>query len=88
MKIRKEPTRTCVGCGISKPKRELIRVVRTPDGGVLVDESGKKPGRGAYICPSSECYARAVKCRRLHRALGGEPAPGLAELIEKLSGKG
>jgi predicted RNA-binding protein YlxR (DUF448 family) len=88
VKTRHEPIRMCAGCGVSRPKRELIRMVRTPEGRVQVDESGKKSGRGIYICPSSECYARALKSRRLHRAFGGEPDPELAEVVLKLSGKG
>ena len=60
--------RMCLGCGEMKPKRELIRVVRQPDGGTVLDATGKKSGRGAYICPRSECLKKAQKARRLEKA--------------------
>ena len=61
--------RTCIGCGTEKPKKELVRVVRDPDGHLSVDLTGKKPGRGAYICKSSlDCLAKAKKARRLEKA--------------------
>ncbi len=63
------PLRMCTGCGEHKPKRELIRVVRSPEGEISLDDKGKKPGRGAYICPKSECLAKARKAKRLERAL-------------------
>ena len=69
MKQRKAPTRMCVGCREMKPKRELLRVVRSPLGEVCLDGTGKKPGRGAYVCPSAQCLQRAVKTRQLERAL-------------------
>lgn len=70
-KVKKVPQRMCVGCGQLKPKRELLRVVRSPDGVIELDASsaGKKPGRGAYLCRSKECLAAAVKAKRLERAL-------------------
>ena len=68
MKPRKIPMRMCVGCREMKPKKELLRVVRTPEGEVLIDPTGRKSGRGAYICASSECLARARKQRQLERA--------------------
>ncbi len=67
MKPRKIPMRMCVGCREMKPKKELLRVVRTPEGEILIDPTGKKAGRGAYVCPSSECLARARKQRQLER---------------------
>ena len=60
--------RMCVGCREMKPKKELLRVVRTPEGEVLIDPTGKKSGRGAYICASSDCLAKARKQRQLERA--------------------
>ena len=60
--------RMCVGCREMKPKKELLRVVRTPEGEVMIDLTGKKAGRGAYICPSSACLNRARKQRQLERA--------------------
>ncbi len=68
MKPRKIPMRMCVGCREMKPKKELLRVVRTPEGEVLIDLTGKKSGRGAYICASSACLAKARKQRQLERA--------------------
>lgn len=69
MKEKKIPERRCVGCGISFPKKDLIRVVRLPDGGAELDPTGKKSGRGAYICRSAECLKKARKAKRLERNL-------------------
>ena len=69
MAIKKVPMRTCLGCRESKPKRELIRVVRTPEGAVEIDPKGKKSGRGAYICPDMECLDKAVGRKQLERSL-------------------
>jgi len=63
------PQRTCVACGRVQPKRELIRLVRTHDAGVQVDESGKLPGRGAYLCRRVECWEMALRGGALDRAL-------------------
>ena len=63
------PQRQCLGCREMKPKPELLRVERTPEGQVEFDPKGKKSGRGAYICRSAECFRRAVKSRALDRAL-------------------
>lgn len=70
-KMKKVPQRMCVGCGQLRPKKELLRVVRTPDGVIEIDNSPamKKSGRGAYLCPSKECLAKAVKGKKLERAL-------------------
>lgn len=69
---RKKPQRTCLGCRNSKDKKELVRIVRTPEGEVLVDRTGKKNGRGAYICPDPECLRLAMRSRALARALNTE----------------
>ena len=69
---KKIPMRMCVGCREMKPKRELIRVVRSQDGNVTVDFTGKAAGRGAYVCRSVECLERAIKTRGLDRALEHE----------------
>ena len=66
---KKIPMRQCLGCREMKPKPELLRVVRSPEGEISLDTRGKKPGRGAYICPNSECLRRAVKSRALRWAL-------------------
>ena len=64
---KKIPMRQCVGCREMKPKKELVRVVKAPDGGISVDFRGKAPGRGAYVCPSAACLQRAIKSRALER---------------------
>ncbi|SFA89664.1 RNase P modulator RnpM [Clostridium frigidicarnis] len=69
MKVRKIPQRMCNGCMEMKSKKELIRIVRSPEGIVSVDLTGKKPGRGAYICKSEECLEKAFKTKRLNRNL-------------------
>lgn len=69
MKVKKIPMRMCLGCNEMKPKKELIRVVKSPEGEVSIDVTGKKPGRGAYICNSIECLEKAFKAKRLSRNL-------------------
>lgn len=66
---RKIPQRSCMGCQAKKDKRELVRIVRSPEGEITVDLTGKKPGRGAYICPDLECLNKVVKSKRLERSL-------------------
>ena len=68
-KIRKIPMRQCLGCNEHKPKQELLRVVRSPEGEVSLDFTGKKSGRGAYICRDVKCLRRARKSRRLDHNL-------------------
>ena len=82
MQQRKIPVRRCVGCNAQKPKRELVRVVRSPDGDVSVDLTGKKAGRGAYLCPSAACLAKARKAKRLQNAFG-VPVPD--DVFERLT---
>ena len=69
MKSHKIPQRKCVGCETMKDKKDLIRVVRAPDGTISLDTTGKMAGRGAYVCPSRTCIAKAVKEKRLEKAL-------------------
>lgn len=64
---KKIPLRQCLGCREMKPKRELIRVVRSPEGEISLDFHGKKPGRGAYLCPQPECLKRIRKSKALER---------------------
>ena len=66
---RKIPIRTCVGCGKERPRGELVRVVRTPSGEILLDRTGRLPGRGAYLCPNRSCLEQAAKKKRLARTL-------------------
>ena len=68
-KVRKVPMRQCLGCNAHKPKREMIRVVRTPEGEIVLDFVGKKSGRGAYICPQKTCFAKARKSKRIENML-------------------
>lgn len=82
MQQRKIPVRRCVGCNAQKPKRELVRVVRSPDGDVSVDLTGKKAGRGAYLCPLAACLAKARKAKRLQNAFG-VPVPD--DVFERLT---
>ena len=65
---KKVPMRQCLGCREMKPKRELIRVVRSPEGEISLDFKGKASGRGAYVCPDAQCLKKAVKARALERA--------------------
>lgn len=68
MQMRKVPMRMCTGCGQMKPKRELVRVVKSQDGEIALDLTGKKAGRGAYVCRDIECLQKARKARRLEKA--------------------
>ena len=92
MKPRKIPMRMCVGCREMKEKRELIRVVRSPDGAVSLDPTGKKSGRGAYVCRDPDCLKRAIKQRQLERQLDAALSPETAEALraemEALTGEG
>lgn len=82
---KKIPVRQCLGCREHKPKPELIRVVRSPEGEVSLDDRGKKPGRGAYLCPDPACLKRAVKSRALERAFSAQiPAEVYQRLEEEL----
>ena len=85
---KKIPMRQCVGCLEMKPKKELIRVVRSPEGAVSLDFRGKLPGRGAYVCPDPACLAKARKARALERAFSA-PLPddvwqGLEEQMKEV----
>ncbi len=94
MKQKKIPMRKCLGCGEMKPKRDLARVVKAPDtkdengeiiekGEVSLDLSGKKAGRGAYVCKNAECLERAVKARRFERAFKGQIPDSIFEGIKE-----
>lgn len=86
MVTKKVPIRRCVGCGEGKPKKELVRVVKSAEGEISVDLTGKKSGRGAYICPSKSCLAKAQKAKRLERgfecAISEEVYARLAQEVE------
>lgn len=81
LKPRKIPMRMCVGCHEMKPKRELQRIVRSPEGVVSIDPVGKKPGRGAYVCRNVECLKKARKAKALERKF---EAPVSAEVFDEL----
>ena len=84
---KKIPMRQCMGCRERKEKRELIRVVRSPEGTVSLDFKGKLPGRGAYICPSETCLKKALKSKALDRNLEvAVPETVLQQLREELEG--
>lgn len=69
MRRKHVPQRTCVGCRKILPKREMVRIVRTPNQGVKIDESGKASGRGAYLCRERKCWEKALSEKRLEHAL-------------------
>ena len=73
-KVKKIPQRQCLGCREMKDKKDLIRVVRSPEGSVSLDFKGKLPGRGAYVCPQAACLAKARKAKALERAFSA-PLP-------------
>ena len=78
----KVPMRQCLGCREMKPKKEMIRVVRSPEGEISLDFRGKKPGRGCYLCPDAACFARAKKSRAIERALSAQVSPEVYEALE------
>lgn len=67
--VRKIPLRKCTGCGEMKPKKDLLRVVLEPEGTFIIDDTGKKNGRGAYLCKSKECLKMAIKSKGLQKSL-------------------
>lgn len=79
---KKIPQRQCMGCRERKAKREMIRVVRSPEGTVSLDFRGKAPGRGAYLCPSPDCLKKAIRSKSLERNLETSIPP---EVLERLS---
>jgi len=80
---KKIPMRQCTGCREMKPKRELLRVVRSPEGTVSIDFKGKAPGRGAYVCRDLACLTKAVKSRALERAFGVSVPEEVLEALGK-----
>ena len=82
MKTRKIPLRMCLGCGEMKPKKEMIRVVKSPEGEVSLDFTGKKSGRGAYICRSAGCFEKARRARRFEKSLSCKIEESVYEVME------
>ena len=80
---KKIPMRQCVGCREMKEKRALIRVVKSPEGEISLDFKGKKPGRGAYLCPDPACLKRARKARALERAFDSALPDEVYEALER-----
>ena len=83
MKTRKIPMRMCVGCREMKPKKELLRVVRSPEGEISFDLTGRKPGRGAYVCHSSDCLLRAIKQKQLERTFSSPISDEVRDALQK-----
>ena len=81
MRTKKVPLRKCMGCGEMKAKKELVRVVKSPEGEVSLDLTGRKPGRGAYVCPRVDCLRLARKARRLEKAFS---CPIPAEVYDRM----
>lgn len=80
---KKLPLRKCSGCGEMKPKNVLIRVVRSPEGEISLDPTGRKAGRGAYVCPSADCLRAARKAKRLERAFSCAIPPEVYDEMER-----
>ena len=83
MKTKKIPMRMCLGCSEMKPKKELVRVVKTKEGEISLDLTGKKAGRGAYICADAECLRKARKARRLEKSFACRIDDEIYDAMEK-----
>ena len=81
--MKKIPLRQCIGCGEMKSKKEMIRVLKTIEDEIVIDATGRRNGRGAYICPSMECFKKAVKSRGLERSLKMAIPKEVYEALEK-----
>ena len=80
---KKIPLRQCIGCGEMKGKKEMLRVLRTEDQGIILDATGRKNGRGAYLCPNEDCFLRAAKSKGLERSLKMRIPPEVYESLEE-----
>lgn len=83
MSTKKFPQRQCIGCGEMKNKKEMIRVLKTPEGEFTLDSTGRKNGRGAYVCPSMECMKKAIKTKGLERSFKMAIPKEVYETLEK-----
>ena len=83
MKTKKVPSRICVGCREAKEKRSMVRIVTTPQNEICLDETGKKNGRGAYICKSVECLQRALQTKGLERSLKSPVPDDVVNLLKE-----
>lgn len=84
---KKIPTRKCVGCGEMRDKKKMIRVIKTPEGEICLDVTGRANGRGAYICNSAECLKKAVKNRGLEKSLKAQIPGDILEQMNKELGE-
>ena len=87
MAERKIPLRKCIGCSEMKDKRELVRIVRNKEGEISVDLTGKKPGRGAYICKNAACLEKAQKAKTLERAFSAKIEPEIYDTMRRELGE-
>ena len=83
MANKKIPMRQCIGCGEMKPKKEMLRIIKTAEEAILLDTTGRKNGRGAYICPNSECLKKAVKGKGLERSFKMAIPKDVYEMLTK-----
>lgn len=87
MSTKKIPLRQCIGCGEMKNKKEMLRVLKTTDDQIILDATGRKNGRGAYLCPSMDCYKKAVKNKGLERSLKMAIPKDVYDTLEKEMGR-
>lgn len=80
---KKFPQRQCIGCGEMKNKKEMIRILKTPEGEFILDATGRKNGRGAYLCPSMECLKKAIRTKGLERSFKMAIPKEVYEALEK-----
>jgi predicted RNA-binding protein YlxR (DUF448 family) len=80
---KKIPMRKCVGCGEMKEKKDMIRVIKTPENEIILDATGKANGRGAYLCNSAECLAKALKNKGLERSLKSQIPEEVSQRLKK-----
>lgn len=85
--VKKIPMRKCTGCGEMKPKKELVRVLKTAEDGIIIDLTGRQNGRGAYLCRSEECLKRAIKTKAIERSLGVAVSTDVYEELKKELGE-
>ena len=83
MSVKKIPLRQCIGCGEMKNKKEMVRILKTAEGEIVLDATGKKNGRGAYICPSMDCFRKAKKSRGLDRSFKMAVPAEIYDRLEK-----
>ena len=87
MSVKKIPLRQCIGCGEMKNKREMIRILKTAEGEIVLEATGRKNGRGAYLCPSMDCFLKAKKSRGLDRSFKMAVPAEVYERLEKEMGE-